>query len=212
MNQRYMQQRPWPRESAEQDQWSRNRMWDRDRWRDDQPGFAPDVYGSGLGYGPYVPGIPGGYADPRSGRWDYPYPGDGGRRGGEMSWSSDYPNERGLLDRATDEVSSWFGDQAATRRREADHRGKGPRGYRRSDDRIQEAVCDALTDDPAVDASNIDVSVADGEVTLTGTVTSRDAKRRAEVCCERVSGVAEVQNSLRVQPAAPATASGAGPT
>ncbi|MBM0108767.1 BON domain-containing protein [Steroidobacter sp. S1-65] len=78
-------------------------------------------------------------------------------------------------------------------------RGRGPKGYKRSDDRIREEVCDCLTDDDELDASNIDVSVKDGEVTLSGFVTSREDKRRAEMLAERLSGVKEVQNSIRVQ-------------
>jgi hypothetical protein len=41
--------------------------------------------------------------------------------------------------------------------------------------------------------------VKDGEVTLTGFVITRDDKRWAESLAERISGVKEVQNSLRVQ-------------
>ena len=37
-----------------------------------------------------------------------------------------------------------------------------------------------------------------GEITLTGTVTSRDQKRRAEDVVEDISGVKHVQNNLRV--------------
>ena len=37
------------------------------------------------------------------------------------------------------------------------------------------------------------------EVTLSGTVDSREAKRRAEDCAETISGVKHVQNNLRVQ-------------
>jgi osmotically-inducible protein OsmY len=73
------------------------------------------------------------------------------------------------------------------------------KGYKRSDDRIREEVCDCLADDDELDASNIDVAVKDGEVTLSGTVTSRDDKRCAEMLAERISGVKEVQNSIRVQ-------------
>lgn len=109
--------------------------------------------------------------------------------------------ERGWTDRAADEVASWFGDEEATQRREADHRGKGPKGYRRSDARIQEDVSDRLTEDPDVDASDITVTVKEGEVTLDGHVDTRFAKRRAEDCADDVSGVTHVQNNLRVRPA-----------
>jgi len=80
-----------------------------------------------------------------------------------------------------------------------DHRGKGPRGYKRSDDRIREDVSDRLSDDPVVDASDIEVAVSGGEVTLTGHVDSKQAKRRAEDVVEMVSGVTDVQNNLRVR-------------
>jgi hypothetical protein len=79
------------------------------------------------------------------------------------------------------------------------HRGRGPRGYRRSDERIREEVCDCLSDDDRLDASNIEVTVKDGEVQLSGTVNNREDKRYAETLVERLSGVKEVQNSIRVQ-------------
>jgi CBS domain-containing protein len=79
-----------------------------------------------------------------------------------------------------------------------EHRGRGPRGYARSDGRVCEDVCERLSEDEAVDASGIDVRVEAGEVTLAGTVGSRDEKRRAEDLAERVSGVRHVQNDLRV--------------
>jgi hypothetical protein len=76
--------------------------------------------------------------------------------------------------------------------------GRGPKDYKRSDDRIREEVSDRLTDDHAVDASNMTVQVQDGEVTLTGTVPNREQKRRAEDLAEAISGVREVTNNLRV--------------
>lgn len=111
--------------------------------------------------------------------------------------------ERGWFDKAADEVSSWFGDEEAERRRRMDerhqgHRGRGPRNYTRSDDRIKEDINDRLTDDFYLDASDIDVEVNNGEVTLTGTVDSRFAKRRAEDIAEDVSGVSHMENRLRV--------------
>ena len=76
--------------------------------------------------------------------------------------------------------------------------GRGPKDYRRSDERIREEISDRLTDDPRVDASDITVEVTSGEVTLNGTVSDRDQKRRAEDLAEAVSGVREVVNHLRV--------------
>ena len=105
-------------------------------------------------------------------------------------------HERGFFDRATDEVSSWFGDRDAERRREMDHRGRGPKGYQRSDSRVQDDVSDRLADDRYLDATDIEVTVSNGEVTLAGSVDSRDARRRAEDLAEQVSGVSYVQNNL----------------
>ncbi|WOS65816.1 BON domain-containing protein [Sinorhizobium fredii] len=82
---------------------------------------------------------------------------------------------------------------------EGGFRGKGPRGYKRSDARIAEDVNDRLTEDPWLDASDIEVSLAGGEVTLAGFVATRHDKRRAEDCADTVSGVRHVQNNLRVR-------------
>jgi hypothetical protein len=60
-------------------------------------------------------------------------------------------------------------------------------------------VNDRLSDDPFIDASEIEITVSSCEVTLMGTVDSREAKRRAEDIAEQVSGVRHVQNNLRIQ-------------
>jgi osmotically-inducible protein OsmY len=80
------------------------------------------------------------------------------------------------------------------------HTGRGPRGYRRADERIHEDVCDRLTEAGDVDATDIEVKVLAGVVTLSGSVTSRNAKRHAEDLAEGVRGVIDVQNQLRIQP------------
>lgn len=79
------------------------------------------------------------------------------------------------------------------------HRGRGPRGYQRSDERIREDVCEWLTEAHDVDASDIEVEVVAGVVTLSGTAENRYAKRLAEDLAESVSGVREVQNNLRLR-------------
>lgn len=112
--------------------------------------------------------------------------------------------ERGWWDRASDEVSSWFGDEEAERRRQMDerragnYRGKGPKNYTRSDERIREDINDRLTDYAYIDASDIDVNVKNSEVVLSGTVDSRYDKRLAESIAEDVTGVRNVENHIRV--------------
>jgi hypothetical protein len=59
-------------------------------------------------------------------------------------------------------------------------------------------VNDRLTDYDYLDASDIEVTVAQCVVTLDGSVDSRWAKRIAEDIAETVSGVSDVQNNLRV--------------
>ena len=49
-----------------------------------------------------------------------------------------------------------------------------------------------------VDAYDIDVSVNNCEVTLTGTVKNRWEKRRAEDLAEAISGVKNVENRIKV--------------
>ena len=77
--------------------------------------------------------------------------------------------------------------------------GRGPLNYTRSDQRIYEDVCDALSDDEEIDASQVEVKVEKGDVTLTGTVQNRDARRRTEDVIERISGVKEINNQVKVQ-------------
>jgi osmotically-inducible protein OsmY len=81
----------------------------------------------------------------------------------------------------------------------ASHRGKGPKSYVRSDERIHEDVSDRLRDDEHIDASDIEVSVEKGDVVLSGTVENRFAKRHAEDLTEHISGVRNVENRIRVK-------------
>jgi hypothetical protein len=76
------------------------------------------------------------------------------------------------------------------------HFGKGPKGYKRSDSRIQEDAHEALTRDHDIDASEIEVSVKDGVITLSGAVPERKMKRLAEDCVETISGVIDVRNEI----------------
>ena len=82
--------------------------------------------------------------------------------------------------------------------RREDHRGKGPKGYRRSDERTHEFACELLTEDPRIDATNVDVHVQDGELTLTGFVDSRRTKFLIEELLANSIGD-EIVNRLQVR-------------
>lgn len=127
-------------------------------------------------------------------------PGHHGSHGGywEREDTKQRHDNRGSFQRADDKAQPWPADERAEHRHEHDHHGKGPRNYRRSDDRISEDVYESLTDDHMLDASQIIISVSDREVTLDGTVASRTDKRRADDCADAVNGVEHVQNNLRV--------------
>jgi hypothetical protein len=79
------------------------------------------------------------------------------------------------------------------------HRGVGPRGYVRSDERIREDVCERLTLHDAIDAASIEVGVSAGVVTLGGNVPERYMKHLAEDAVVDTVGVKDVENSLRVR-------------
>src|SRR5512140_2653782 len=77
--------------------------------------------------------------------------------------------------------------------------GYGPSGYTRADDRIKDDINERLTWDPRIDATDVNVDVNDGVVTLTGSVDSRHDKRLVEDITDDVSGVWDVNNQLRVR-------------
>lgn len=173
--------------------------------RDDRSGadygYGPENRGSDYaasgvgpgGFGASYSAYGSGYGSRDRGGWS----GERSYGGGDRGYSQ---GGRDFWDKAGDEVASWFGDEEAERRRRRDeHRGRGPKNYMRSDDRIKEDVNDRLTDDGWIDASDIEVEVSNREVTLSGQVDSRMAKRHAEDIAESVSGVSHVQNNLRVR-------------
>jgi hypothetical protein len=78
-------------------------------------------------------------------------------------------------------------------------RGIGPSHYKRADERIRDDIYERLTDSHIIDARSITVEVNEGNVTLTGTVNERRMRYAAEDLVERVGGVANINNQLRVQ-------------
>ena len=78
------------------------------------------------------------------------------------------------------------------------HTGRGPKGYKRSDQQILEEACLRLERAGEIDATEIEVTAEDGVIRLRGTVPDRATKRCAEECVESVYGARDVMNELRV--------------
>ncbi len=77
---------------------------------------------------------------------------------------------------------------------------KGPKGYQRSDERIKRrCVSDRIWHLDRIDASDVEIHVQNGEVTLTGTVTDRRAKWDLENLVDQIGGVNEIHNQLRLR-------------
>ena len=157
-----------------------------DRWRN-EGSWGPATWSQGDRWRRESSG--GGYGD----RWSR-----------ESGWGA-WPREQG----------SWQGNRSTAESRgiyeddngrvyefqhgpQSNYSGRGPKGYRRSDERIREDICDRLTDDWRVDASEVEVVVSSGQVTLSGSVPSREEKRKAEDLVESIPGVHDVHNNLRV--------------
>jgi hypothetical protein len=138
---------------------------------------------------------PQGYAAPRFGPQ-----GPGSWQGGQFATepgfaATSYPTvPSGFAPRTT------WSSMSASRIARADRPfvGVPPKGYVRSDTRIREDVCDALMEDGVIDVRDVEITVASGEVTLTGTVADRWSKRQLEQIVESCLGVRDVRNNLRV--------------
>ncbi|QDE91155.1 phospholipid-binding protein [Myxococcus xanthus] len=76
-------------------------------------------------------------------------------------------------------------------------RGRAPRGYRRSSERILADLCDRLMQS-WVDAEDVDIRVRDGVVLLAGVVRSQDERHATEALARDVLGVKEVINDIRI--------------
>jgi hypothetical protein len=167
--------------ASDDHRWWRDRNYrDDDRCDNDRQGseVVPRRWEAGRGSGF-------GYVDPM-GAWS----GFSAGYHGFGAGSQDYPGQ-GEAPRSSGPTSLGY-------RGAGPHRGKGPVGYRRSDERIHELVCEALAEDDQLDASGIEVSVTNSDVRLSGVVEDRRARFEAEDCAYSVSGVRNVQNLLSV--------------
>ena len=113
------------------------------------------------------------------------------RRADARAW-----HERNWRGGAVSMTTEPFGDEWMTFDR-AQGQGKAPKGYTRSDARIREDVCERLMYSP-YDASDVEITVTNGEVTLAGVVHTRADKWGIEDVAEAVLGVRDVHNQIRL--------------
>jgi hypothetical protein len=138
---------------------------------------------------------------PQYGDYERSYGWSHSPRSEERSWGG--PRYHADNDYARDDEHESFGHQLREAgqkiARSVKRAFRGPKGYRRSDDRIREDVSDRLGENPWLDCSEVEVTVSNGEVTLTGSVKSRQEKFLLEEIADDVSGVSEVHNQVRVK-------------
>ncbi|UOF01791.1 BON domain-containing protein [Bdellovibrio reynosensis] len=149
--------------------------------------------------------------------------GGGSRRGGQSEYyeQSRFGREEGYRDRDRNDRMDYeqqdrysqfgygaqtgeqnfgqFNQSGYSQESQRNYTGRGPKGFKRSDERIKEEICEILTRHPEIDAENIDVEVSEAKVTLEGAVPDRRMKYLAEDAIEHSFGVQEVTNNLRVQ-------------
>ncbi|MDX1663759.1 MAG: BON domain-containing protein, partial [Candidatus Promineifilaceae bacterium] len=147
----------------------------------------------------YGPGYRSRYTYRRS-RHAYPEGYDYSREHGGQ-WQGFEPERRDYGYRHGEEHDIAAAEQGAEGppwRQRGPHSGKGPKGYRRADESIFEEACHRLTQHGEVDAGEIEVSVEQGEITLSGTAADRRQKRAAEDALETIRGVRDVHNRLTI--------------
>ena len=182
--------------------------WYADSGRDPQFQYGDRSYGDRGSSGPYRGSEQRGFEG--QGGSGSMHRGSGGSSYGS-SWGGEGRSEGGssTMGRpswgSTPYSSAWSGEGRSGMERPGwqssreSHRGKGPKNYRRSDERIHEEICERLKQHADLDASEIEVQVKAGTVTLTGTVSERAEKRMAEDAIDDISGVADVNNQVRVR-------------
>lgn len=106
-------------------------------------------------------------------------------------WPTDYPRDPAQPDERLDTGRVQFQPEERERRR-------GPKNYRRSDERISEVLSERLMQSAHLDVSDVTVAVHEAKVTLEGTVPERWMKHAIENIAVTSWGVVDVENRVRV--------------
>lgn len=80
-----------------------------------------------------------------------------------------------------------------------DHSGLGPKGFKLSDKRLLEKVCEVLLHSHEVDPTDMEVTVKDGVVYLEGSIFSKGMKIVAEDLVGSIPGVEDVFTRLKIK-------------
>lgn len=190
----------------------RHRNPDRDRYRpgDPQtywrtPGFGSSRFGAALpeesfhptarvGYGARYIGdgnySSGEYEADAPPDYDYDYAGFKGES--ELSSVTDWRDAPDIADPTRFQI--YHTDEHGNRSKR-----RGPRGYRRSDERILEDIYEHLMSTHHLDTSDVRIEVQqDGTAILTGTVPERPIKHALEDLIHHIRDVRDVDNRIRV--------------
>ena len=155
--------------------------------------YRPEQYSGGGSWSPAPTG------SPHQLRYARDHDGAGASHPEAQYSEAAYPGVPGSGARGS-EAQKPAGLRPAGQRPPVNHRGRAPKGYTRSDERIREDLCERLSEDPRVDASDISVSVQSGLVTLEGSIADRSQKHRVEDIADACNGVCDVYNRLSVAP------------
>jgi hypothetical protein len=183
----------------------------QNRWMNEGRYGGEERYGNEMRYGREDYGM-GGRRDMRGNYGTQFFSNDRDSESG-MNWGMQDRQRRGIMggehrggmfgDREDRGFFGNGGDRDSLRDRErsgmfGSHQGRGPRNFQRSDERIIDEIHMILTMHPQIDATDVEVLVEKGVVTLRGKVENRMTKRNVEDVVEDVYGVREVHNELRV--------------
>lgn len=165
---------------------SRIKSMDRDQRRGGVTGISFDD-DFDIETNDYFPNHGEGYPK-RAHRTDYPRDNDLSRGGAGTSWNQIIPE---MDNYARSELRPDLHP-------DKNFRGRGPKGWKRTDEKIKEEVCLALQNSLEVDPSRLEVDVEEGCVTLKGEISSKGMQRVAEDLVGSVPGVIDVFSLLRV--------------
>lgn len=77
--------------------------------------------------------------------------------------------------------------------------GVGPKGWKMSDEKLRQRVCEVLTHSHEVDPTEIEVRVEDGIAYLKGFIKSRGMKRVAMDLVDSIPGIEDVFTQLQIK-------------